>query len=51
MLDVANGFAQRCFVVYAMLLPAHGVRPAEMLDVKANDWLAAARFGIESLKG
>ena len=48
--DVARAFAERCVTAYSMLLPGHGARPAELLDVRAEDWLATARFGVESLR-
>lgn len=50
MRDLATEFARRCFVSYSMLLPGHGARPAELLEVTRNDWLAAAQFAIESMK-
>lgn len=50
MTDIANAFAERCFISYSMLLPGHGARPAELLDISRNDWLAMARFGVEKMK-
>ena len=50
MRDIANAFAERCFISYSMLLPGHGARPSELLDVSRNDWLAAARFGVSSMQ-
>ena len=51
MRDLADAFAARCFVVRAMLLPGHGTRAGDLLDVTHGDWLAATRFGLETLKG
>ena len=51
MRDLADAFAARCFVVRAMLLPGHGTRAGDLLDVTRRDWLAATRFGLETLKG
>ena len=51
MRDLADAFAARCFVVRAMLLPGHGTRAGDLLDVTRGDWLAATRFGLETLKG
>ena len=51
MRDLADAFAARCFVVRAMLLPGHGTRAGDLLDVTHRDWLAATRFGLETLKG
>ena len=50
MRDLADAFAARCFVVRAMLLPGHGTRAGDLLDVTHRDWLAATRFGLETLK-
>ena len=47
--DIAIAFAERCFVSYSLLLPGHGARPAEMLNVSREDWLAAARFGVDTI--
>ena len=50
MRDLADAFAERCFLVRAMLLPGHGTRAGDLLDVTREDWLAATRFGLETLK-
>ena len=50
MRDLADAFAARCFLVRAMLLPGHGTRAGDLLDVTREDWLAATRFGLETLK-
>ena len=51
MRDLADAFAARCFLVRAMLLPGHGTRAGDLLDVTHGDWLAATRFGLETLTG
>ena len=50
MRDLADAFAARCFLVRTMLLPGHGTRPDDLLDVTRGDWLGAARFGLATLK-
>lgn len=50
MTDLAEAFAARCFLVRVLLLPGHGTRAGDLLDVTRNDWLAATRFGLETLK-
>ncbi len=50
MRDLADAFAERCFLVRAMLLPGHGTRAGDLLDVTREDWLAATRFGLKTLK-
>jgi len=50
MADLADAFAERCFLVRVLLLPGHGTRAGDLLDVHRNDWLNATRFGLETLK-
>ena len=50
MTDLAEAFASRCFLVRVLLLPGHGTRAGDLLDVTRSDWLAATRFGLETLK-
>ena len=50
MRDLADAFAERCFLVRAMLLPGHGTRAGDLLDVTREDWVAATRFGLKTLK-
>lgn len=50
MTDLAEAFAARCFLVRVLLLPGHGTRAGDLLDVTRSDWLAATRFGLETLK-
>ena len=50
MTDLAEAFAARCFLVRVLLLPGHGTRAGDLLEVTRSDWLAATRFGLETLK-
>lgn len=50
MRDLAEAFAGRCFLVRAILLPGHGTRAADLIDVSGEDWLEAVQFGIDTLK-
>lgn len=50
MQDMANSFAERCFLVRSILLPGHGTRAADLMSVTRKDWLEAARFGVSTLK-
>ena len=50
MRDLAEAFSARCFLVRVMLLPGHGTRAGDLLAVNRGDWLAAARFGVKTLK-
>lgn len=47
--DLARYFQSRCFVVYALLLPGHGTRPGDLLEVRWPDWAAAVKFGVTAL--
>jgi len=42
-------FQENCFRVMAILLPGHGTRPGDLLDVTWQDWVEAERFGINAL--
>lgn len=50
MTDLAEAFAARCFRVRVLLLPGHGTRAGDLLNVTRSDWLAATRFGLDTLK-
>lgn len=50
MRDLANAFAARCFLVRSLLLPGHGTRPGDLLQVTREDWVEAARFGVTTLE-
>ena len=50
MQDLAGAFAKRCFLVRAMLLPGHGTRAGDLLNVTRDDWRAATEFGLQTLK-
>jgi len=39
----------QCFRVMALLLPGHGTRPGDLLDVKWQDWAKAVEFGVASM--
>lgn len=42
-------FQSSCFVVYGLLLPAHGARAGDLLDSGWQDWFAAQRFAAREL--
>ena len=50
MSDLAEAFASRCFLVRTILLPGHGTRAGDLLQVTRRDWQEATRFGLETLK-
>lgn len=50
MRDLADAFAKRCFLVRVLLLPGHGTRSGDLLNISREDWLAATRFGLQTLK-
>ncbi|MEM9438984.1 MAG: alpha/beta fold hydrolase [Pseudomonadota bacterium] len=50
MRDLAEAFAARCFLVRSLLLPGHGTRPGDLLQVTREDWIEAARFGAATLE-
>lgn len=50
MRDIALALSQNCIASRAMLLPGHGTRPAQMVRVTHEQWVAAANYGLNSLK-
>ena len=50
MRDLAEAFAARCFTVRAILLPGHGTRPGDLLEVSHEDWRRGVQFGLATLK-
>src|SRR5262245_58529702 len=52
MRDIGRHFReQHCFLVRAILLPGHGTVPGDLLDVRYQEWIEAARYGIDSFAG
>lgn len=43
-------FQGECFYVEAILLPGHGTRPGDLLDVTWEEWDRAFSFGLNTLK-
>lgn len=46
---IARYFADQCFQVMAIVLPGHGTRPGDLLDVTWQDWAAAEAWGVDTL--
>ncbi|MFZ3017113.1 MAG: alpha/beta fold hydrolase [Gallionella sp.] len=49
MRPLAGFFAQNNFRVMAILLPGHGTRPGDLLDVRWQDWVQAVAYGADRL--
>lgn len=49
MRHLATIFCQNGFRVMAVLLPGHGTRPGDLLEVSWQAWLKAVEYGIEQL--
>lgn len=45
--DLAGYFYQQGFNVRSLLLPGHGTAPADLINVKYQQWQQAAQYGIE----
>ena len=43
-------FVTHNFWVRAVLLPGHGTVPGDLLDIQLEDWVAAARYGVNSFR-
>ena len=42
-------FQAQCFYVMTVLLPGHGTRPGDMLDMRWEDWVAATDFVVDQM--
>jgi esterase/lipase len=49
MRHLAAFFAQNGFCVQAILLPGHGTRPGDLLDINWREWASAVAWGAEKL--
>jgi esterase/lipase len=49
MRDIGEFFRQQGFYVFAMLLPGHGTRPGDLLDIAWQDWLQAHQHALDLL--
>ena len=49
MRHLASFFQDQGFYVMALLLPGHGSRPGDLLDVRWQDWAQTVDFGVEQL--
>jgi esterase/lipase len=47
---VARFFQNECFYVQSLLLPGHGTRPGDLLEVTRDEWVKAYSFGVSTLK-
>lgn len=45
---IAEFFQSQCFTVRVVLLPGHGTRPGDLLEVKYEAWIDAVNFGIDT---
>ena len=45
---LSRHFQAQCFYVMTVLLPGHGTRPGDMLDMRWEDWVAATDFVVRS---
>lgn len=47
--DIGEFFRQQGFYVFAMLLPGHGTRPGDLLEIRWQDWLQAHQHALDLL--
>lgn len=47
--DIGRVLADQCALVYGLLLPGHGTRAADLIDIHRAQWLAAVQFGVRAL--
>ncbi len=48
---IGEGLAQRGFRVRSILMPGHGTRPEDMMNVSWQDWLLSARLAAREMAG
>ena len=48
--DIAEFLNAECLLVRGLLLPGHGTRPGDLLQITKEEWIEAVDFGIRSLK-
>lgn len=48
--DVGLHFQKQGFLVRGILLPGHGTRPGDLLNVTLKDWIASVQCGLNSLR-
>lgn len=46
--SIADHFKKLNFLVRVLLLPGHGTRPGDLLNIHYSEWLKATQFGIDS---
>ena len=47
--EIGEFFRQQGFYVFAMLLPGHGTRPGDLLEIRWQDWLQAHQHALDLL--
>jgi esterase/lipase len=47
--DIGRVLAEQCALVYGLLLPGHGTRAADLIDIHRAQWLEAVQFGVRAL--
>ncbi len=50
MKSLARFFKRQCFFVEVLLLPGHGTRPGDLLDVTWEEWAKAVSFAVGTLE-
>ncbi len=49
MRDVGRQLQEQGFLVYGLLLPGHGTVPGDLLNIRYQEWIKAAHYGIKEL--
>jgi esterase/lipase len=48
---LARHLQKQGFLVRTILLPGHGTVPGDLLNIRYEEWIRAAQYGIRSMKG
>lgn len=47
MRDMANELSKKCFIARTVLLPGHGTKPGDLLNIRLSDWTATIQYLVE----
>lgn len=50
MRDIGTSLQAQGILSRAILLPGHGTKPQDLLQISYHDWIQATRYGVESLR-
>ena len=49
--DTLNKISTKCLLIRSILLPGHAASPGDLRQAEWQDWVSAAKYGIDSFQG